>query len=145
MITKKFIPDSDEDLFASSQELPDQVLSPVQEAVHEHELEKDVEEEVDTSQWLFVTTGLTANDRNVVDCFIRSLSCLGLASSLDGRVTHIITGTKATQHGYEAQRTLKYLKGVARGLWVVTADWAAACLRDRDPTSASILKCKQAS
>ena len=66
--------------------------------------------------------------RKKVPEFIASLKCKGIVGKVDETVTHLIVSTGAE---LEAQRTLKYLQGVASGIMVVSHLWAEACQEDR--------------
>ena len=48
---------------------------------------------------------------------------------MDDTITHIIV---STGEELEAQRTLKYLQGVASGVMIVSHLWVEACLVDRN-------------
>ena len=83
---------------------------------------------VDTSNWKFVTSNLIPSERKTVPEFISSLNCKGLVGKMDDSVTHVIV---TTEESFEAKRTLKYLKGVACGLMIVSHLWSEACLMDK--------------
>lgn len=136
-IHEALIPDSDDDLFFQTPEelsskkadVP-KMLSPVSES-HENnknQCNKQANVSVDTSNWKFVTSNLIPSARKKVPEFIASLKCKGIVGKVDETVTHLIVSTGAE---LEAQRTLKYLQGVASGIMVVSHLWAEACQEDR--------------
>jgi len=84
---------------------------------------------VDTAKWKFVTSNLLPAVRKIVPEFIASLECQGLVGKVDDTVTHIIV---STGEELEAQRTLKYLQGVASGVMIVSHLWVEACIADRN-------------
>ncbi|PJF17061.1 Protein BREAST CANCER SUSCEPTIBILITY 1-like protein [Paramicrosporidium saccamoebae] len=51
---------------------------------------------------------------------------LRISQQFDEDVTHIITPTK----NQVAKRTLKYLRGVLRGCWLVSSEWVDICLQE---------------
>jgi len=133
------VPDSDDDLFSQTPENQHskslggkEVLSSVLESIEEETSQiikptcKVVS--VDTSNWKFVTSNLISAVRKVVPQFIASLQCKGLVGKVDDTVTHIIV---STGEELEAQRTLKYLQGVASGVMIVSHLWVEACMVDR--------------
>merc|ERR1712179_394156 len=84
---------------------------------------------LDTSNWKFVTSNLKPAVPKKVAQFIASLDCKGLVEKVDDSVTHIIV---STGEELQAQRTLKYLQGVASGVLIVSHLWVEACLVDMD-------------
>jgi len=137
------VPDSDDDLFSQTPEDSNpkpsagvKVLSPVLEA-GEQETSQVIKPTskvvtVDTSNWKFVTSNLIPAVRKVVPQFIASLQCKGIGGKVDDSVTHIIV---STGEELEAQRTLKYLQGVASGVMIVSHLWVEACMLDRNNVS----------
>lgn len=133
------VSDSDDDLFSQTQEDPKSktsaaagVLSPVVEMAEAEtsQVIKSISRSVtvDTSNWKFVTSNLVQSARKLVPQFISSLGCKGLVGKVDDTVTHIIV---STGEELEAQRTLKYLQGVASGVMVVSHLWVEASIRDQ--------------
>ena len=59
--------------------------------------------------------------------FINSLESKGIVETVSKSVTHIVVGTDAD---LRAQRTTKYLMGIAAGRLIVSHKWIEACLRD---------------
>ena len=133
------VPDSDDDLFSQTPEdprpkpsVPVKALSPVVESL-ELETSQVIKSTsrlvtVDTYNWKFVTSNLLPAARKMVPQFLASLDCKGVVGKVDDTVTHIIV---STGEGLEAQRTLKYLQGVASGVMVVSHLWVEACMLDR--------------
>ena len=131
--------DSDDDLFSQTPEdprpkhsVPVKALSPVVESL-ELETSQVIKSTsrlvtVDTYNWKFVTSNLLPAARKMVPQFLASLDCKGVVGKVDDTVTHIIV---STGEGLEAQRTLKYLQGVASGVMVVSHLWVEACMLDR--------------
>ncbi|XP_066980620.1 uncharacterized protein [Macrobrachium rosenbergii] len=80
------------------------VCPPVQEACH------------------LVCTGLNSNEMLKVDEFIKRVAIAGssLKKSWASNITHVIV---KTDKDMLAQRTLKYLYGVAAGCWVISLQW----------------------
>merc|ERR1719431_468495 len=132
------VPESDdEDLFSQTPDEPKlkvpekvNVPSPVTENT-EDEISQIIKptNKVDTSNCKFHTSNLIPAVRKKVPEFIASLNCKGLVGKVDDSVTHIIV---STGEELEAQRTLKYLQGVASGVMIVSHLWVEACLVDRD-------------
>ncbi|XP_064095152.1 breast cancer type 1 susceptibility protein homolog isoform X2 [Macrobrachium nipponense] len=69
-----------------------------------------------------VCTGLNSNEMLKVDEFIKRVATAGssLKKSWASNVTHVIV---KTDKDMLAQRTLKYLYGVAAGCWVISLQW----------------------
>ncbi|CAL4142129.1 unnamed protein product, partial [Meganyctiphanes norvegica] len=76
---------------------------------------------------VFICTGLTSAELTVVNKFIVSLAPPGTSVKKvwSSEVTHVIV--KPDEDG-QAQRTLKYLYGVAASRWIVSFKWIQDCL-----------------
>ena len=121
----------DDDLFSQTPdepklEVPKQVhvFSPVPEITEEETIQiTKPTSNVDTSNWKFVSSNLIPTVRKIVP----ELDCKGLLWKVDDMVTRISVGEEL-----EAQRTLKYLQGVASGVVIVPHLRLEACLIDRN-------------
>ena len=116
---RRTIPDSDEDLFSQSQ--PGTPRGPELPTIPEEP------EVVDTSEWRFVLSNLTAWGKGAVPGWVAGLGCRGVQPRVGASVTHVVV---RTDDALMAARTLKYLQAVASGLLVVSERWVAACLKD---------------
>ncbi|KAG7177432.1 breast cancer type 1 susceptibility protein-like, partial [Homarus americanus] len=69
-----------------------------------------------------VCTGLTASEMGKVQDLVNKLASPGSSVKRlwDTSVTHVVVKTES---GLHAQRTLKYLFGIAAGCWVITLQW----------------------
>jgi len=83
-------------------------------------------ENVDTSGWKFITSNLDKSSTTLVARWIASLDCKGIGKRVDDETTHVIVGTGINM---EAERTLKYLQGVASGKLVVSHLWIEEAMR----------------
>ena len=132
----KFVLESDDDIFSQTPDRPGKEaipsqqpqLSPVKE---EEEIAEQTKMKyvLDTSQWKFVISGLSTQNRKIAQQFIDDLGCHGISNSVDSSVTHIVV---KTGDNLEAQRTLKFLQAVSSGIRIVSFLWVEACLKDRD-------------
>ena len=104
-------------------------FSPVKEEEEIAEEKKMSNDVLDTSQWKFVFSGLSAQNRKIAQQFIDDLGCQGISNSVDSSVTHVVV---KTGENLEAQRTLKFLQAVSSGIKIVSFLWVEACLKDRD-------------
>ena len=132
----KFVLESDDDIFSQTPDRPgteaipsqQPQLSPVKEEEEIAEKTK-IEDVLDTSQWKFVFSGLSTQNRKIAQQFIDDLGCHGISNSVDSSVTHVVV---KTGDNLEAQRTLKFLQAVSSGIRIVSFLWVEACLKDRD-------------
>ena len=121
------VADSDEDIFSATPEkvlLPAQSKSPRLSPVPEW---SNIQTP-DTSNWKFVLSNLSVDQKTECERFIESLDCLGVSPKVDDSVTHVIMNT---DDNLQTPRTLKYLQAVASGLLIVSFSWVEACLEDR--------------
>jgi len=81
---------------------------------------------IDTSNWKFVTSNLAGEARSLVNKWIASIKCQGLTGQIQESVTHVIV---STGEDMQAQRTLKYLQGVASGKFIVSHLWVVAAMK----------------
>ena len=125
MVETRMIAESDDDMFGST---PERAVIAQLETVDTN-LSPVVEEfSSDTSSWKFIWSNLSVEQRKKTMELVESVECGGVVSVLDDTVTHLIV---RTEENCEAERTMKYLQSVARGLMVVSYRWVEACLQDR--------------
>ena len=93
------------------------------------DVKKENDEDVDTSQWKIVLSGLNARETNLSKKFFSYLACQGISNCVDSSVTHVVV---KTGENLEAQRTLKFLQAVSSGVRIVSFLWVEACLKDKE-------------
>ena len=93
------------------------------------DVKKENDEDVDTSQWKIVLSGLNARETNLSKKFFSYLACQGISNCVDSSVTHVVV---KTGDNLEAQRTLKFLQAVSSGVRIVSFLWVEACLKDKE-------------
>ncbi|XP_010537742.1 PREDICTED: protein BREAST CANCER SUSCEPTIBILITY 1 homolog [Tarenaya hassleriana] len=71
-------------------------------------------------------SGLALEERAVVSEF-SSLPGVVVLRKWESRVTHVIASTDESR---ACKRTLKVLKGILEGKWILSIDWVKACLKD---------------
>ena len=90
-------------------------------------------EKPDTSSWRFTVSNLNSKDKTAVAMFMSQYGCKALSAAIDDETTHVIVKTDKSNM---AQRTLKYLQGVCRGLPVISHLWIQKSLEEdelKDP------------
>ncbi|KAK7079813.1 Breast cancer 1, early onset [Halocaridina rubra] len=80
-----------------------------------------------TGAFRIVCSGLISNQMNSVDKFIKKLAPVGssLQKNWSTGITHVIV---KPDENMLAQRTLKYLYGVASGVWIISFQWVSESL-----------------
>jgi len=83
------------------------------------------------SALVFLTTALVGKDLQRVKKILEVLNG-HFVTDWHPSVTHIITKNVSDVKGeYRTSRTLKFLKGVLQGKWIVTEEWVDACLKEK--------------
>ena len=97
------------------------------------DVRKKQTEKPDTSSWRFTVSNLNSKDKTAVAMFMSQYGCKALSAAIDDDTTHVIVKTDKSNM---AQRTLKYLQGVCRGLPVISHLWIQNSLEEdelKDP------------
>ena len=86
-----------------------------------------------SSSWVLLGSGLDAAGKEQLRA-VATAAGATIANTWSPRVTHVICGSTTPSSSTSsieeksARRTFKYLMGVLHGQWVLTQQWAAACL-----------------
>lgn len=72
-----------------------------------------------------VCTSLEQRQMDMVKQTMKRLGGKHVRGFQPGRTTHVIT---TSEQGKKCPRTIKYLRGIASGRWIVSIDWISACL-----------------
>lgn len=83
------------------------------------------------SQWVLCGSDLSTSEMALLNKFA-SLSGASVTGKWTPSVSHLIASTD--EHG-ACNRTLKVLKAILNGKWVLTIDWVKACMAARSPIS----------
>ena len=123
--TETMAAESDDDIFSQTPDRPSTEAS--QQPQSSPEKKKMSNDVLDTSQWKFVFSGLSAENMKIAQQFIDDLGCQGISNSVNSSVTHVVV---KTEENLKAQRTLKFLQAVSSGIKIVSFLWVEACLKD---------------
>ncbi|XP_077253825.1 breast cancer susceptibility1 [Tasmannia lanceolata] len=81
------------------------------------------------SKWVICCSALTVAEKEIVSEFTR-LAGVPVSKTWSSGITHVIA---STDENGACKRTLKFLKGILDGLWILKIDWIKDCLLAMEP------------
>lgn len=86
---------------------------------------------IQSTKWVLCGSGLDAAGKNQLATFAKVTGAT-VSKAWSSNVTHVIAGTDL--HG-AARRTMKFLRAILEGKWIVKLEWLAACIEAGKPVS----------